>query len=223
MRLVLYSGGQRLENRHLHQSVFDLCGPKKNPKFTYIPFCSDNAGTFFARITRRYRSFGFRNFHCFPVDQDFTKSELQRALKSDVIYLAGGNTFYFLFHLKRAGLMPLLRKFALNGGVLAGLSAGAIILTPNIGLASVPRFDADENDVRLKDLDALGLTNFEFSPHYSDNRARNTALLSYSKKIQLPVYASTDGGGIVVDGDRFSVLGKAAVFYRGHRVLLQNM
>jgi dipeptidase E len=223
MRLVLYSGGQRPENRFLHQSVFDLCGLKKNPKFTYIPFCAENAKTYYARITRRYRSFGFREFHCLPVDQPFDRSDFLRALRSDVIYLAGGNTFYFLYHLKRSGLLPQLRKFARDGGVLAGLSAGAIILTPNIRLASVPKFDADENDVGLRDLEGLGLTSFEFSPHYSDNRTRNTALLNYSKKITLPVYASVDGSGIVVDGDRFTVLGKTAVFYRGHRVLLQNV
>jgi dipeptidase E len=223
MRLVLYSGGQRPENRLLHQTLFDLCEKKKHAKLTYIPFCSDNSKTYFSRITRRYRSFGFNAFHCLPVDRVVEKADLVRALKSDVIYLAGGNTFYFLFHLKRSGLIPHLKKFAQRGGVLAGLSAGALILTPNIGLASVPRFDADENDVGLKDLEGLGLTPFEFSPHYSDNRGRNTSLLNYSKKTKLPVYASADGGGIVVEGDRFTVHGKAAVFYRGHRVLLQNV
>src|SRR6185437_8439483 len=118
-----------------------------NAKFTYLPFCSDNANTFYGRITRRYRSFGFRQFQCLAADQAFSKEDLRRAMSSDVIYLAGGNTFYFLF---------------------------------NIKLASIPRFDADENDVGLKDLDALGLTTFEFSPHYSENRSRNTSLLNYS-------------------------------------------
>jgi len=48
--------------------------------------------------------------------------------------------------------------------VLAGPSVGAIILTPTIGTAGPPLPDPDDNDVKLKNLRALGLVRFEFSP-----------------------------------------------------------
>jgi dipeptidase E len=215
MRLVLYSGGQNRENELLHQSLITLCGSRERKRFTYIPFCSDNAGTFYNRISRRYRRFGFTDFQCLPVDQPIETSELKKALRSHVIYLAGGNTFYFLNHLKKAGMMPHLRRFARQDGVLAGLSAGALIMTPNIRLAAIPKYDADENESGLKDLSGLSLTDFEFSPHYSDSEKRNRVLLNYSKKTSSPIYACGDGGGIVIEGSKYTHYGRTSVFHRG--------
>lgn len=61
-----------------------------------------------------------------------------------MVYLSGGNTFHYPLHLRRSGLIHALRDFADRGGVLAGLSAGAILATPHIGLAAHPDFDRDE-------------------------------------------------------------------------------
>jgi dipeptidase E len=81
-------------------------------RMTYIPFCSEGSEVFFRRFERRYRSFGATEFHCLPID-DPALREGRRAektiLASDVIYLSGGNTYYFLKHLRRSGLMPTLR------------------------------------------------------------------------------------------------------------------
>jgi dipeptidase E len=220
MRLVLYSGGQSRENQVLHRALYELClgetrRPRKRVQLTYVPFCSDDSETYYKRIVRRYRSYGFTDFHCLPVDRPVKSRDLVRALRSDVIYLAGGNTFYFLKHLKSSGMDQELTKFVRRGGVLAGLSAGALILTPSIHLAGIPRFDADENEVGLKDLRALALTQFEFSPHYGASRRRDEALLRYSKRTRHPIFACTDGGGIVVNEDILSAYGRTFVFYRG--------
>ena len=85
-------------------------------------------------------------------------------LASDVIYLSGGNTYYFLHHLRRSGPIPVLREFVARGGVLAGLSAGAILMTPHIGLAGYPSFDRDENDVGLRNEASLALVDFALPP-----------------------------------------------------------
>src|SRR5262249_36495004 len=154
------------------------------------------------------------------VDCAVSSSELRRALSSDIIYLAGGNTFYFLKHLRKAGLIGPLREFAARGGVLAGLSAGALIMSPNIGLAGYPHFDSDENEVGLSNLSALDLVGLEFFPHYEDSPRLARALAAYSHRVPHPVYACRDGGGIVVDGEKFEVLGRADVFYRGEQTVL---
>ena len=97
-----------------------------------------------------------------------------RLHRSDIVYLAGGNTYYFLDHLRRSGLLDELALFARRGGVVAGLSAGALILTPHIGLAGYPAFDRDENTVGLgrSGCRGLGLVGFEFFPHYRRSRCR---------------------------------------------------
>ncbi len=187
---------------------------------TYLPFCSADAPTYFARFRRRYRAHGATRFACVAADDPAVSGDpgVERTLlDSDVVYMAGGNTFYFLHHLRRAGLLPLLRRFARSGGVLAGLSAGALLLSPSIELAGYPAFDRDPNDVGLRDLRALNLVPFEFFPHYGGSRRVRDALLEYSARTSRAVYACRDGGGLVVDGDRLVVHGPVELFDRGQR------
>jgi dipeptidase E len=138
--------------------------------------------------------------------------------RSDIVYLAGGNTFYFLAHLRSSGLLDELAKFARRGGVIAGLSAGALILTPHIGLAGYPDFDRDANDVGLarSRRQGLGLVDFEFFPHYRRSKRYREALCAYSSDGRGPVYACSDGSGIVVEGDRFTAHGDVWQFDDGH-------
>lgn len=224
MKLVLYSGGQMRSNHKLHRAVAELAraGKKKNQalSMTYIPFCSEDSNIFYKRIIRRFQSHGIKNFLCLNVDTHPSKSEIKKALQSDVIYLAGGNTFYFLKHLKKSGVLPELKKFVKRGGVLAGLSAGGLIMSPTVALAADQGLGPDENDVNLKNFKALGLFDFEFSPHFSPTRKQIQAHLEYSKKTKYPIYAVEDGGGIIIHGQEFLVLGHASLFFDGTRLAL---
>jgi dipeptidase E len=228
MKLVFYSGGRTKKNHTLHQGLFDLANKGRKKKsfkslsFTYIPFCKDDSESFFMRAVARYEPFGFKHFQSLKVDEPFSKGALQQALESDVIYLAGGNTFYFLKHLRKSGFLTSLREYAERGGVVAGLSAGGLILTPSIGLAAYPKFDADKNEVGLKDLRALNLTQFEFFPHYENTPRYDRALSLYSLKTKNPLFAVKDGGGIIVDGATTTCLGKTVLFSQGLRIPLSG-
>lgn len=215
-KLVFYSGGQERSNRLLHQALSDLVGTKKRKSFTYVPFCWENHQIYYKRAIRRYRCFGFNEFHCLNVDHFIHDVDLEKALRSDVIYLAGGNTFYFLKHLRKSGLLSTLRAFVESGGVLAGLSAGGLIMTPTIHLAGYPHFECDENEVELKNLNALNLVKFEFFPHYRDSKKMREALLSYSEESKYPIYACRDGGGIVFNGTQKNFFGDVFIFNKGH-------
>jgi dipeptidase E len=150
-------------------------------------------------------------------DPGARKRATAKLLASDIIYLAGGNTFHFLLHLRRSGLLAVLRRFAARGGVLAGLSAGAVLLTPHIGLAGYPPFDRDENECGLPEsrYRSLALVQFEFFPHYCNSRRYREALLTYSEWGEGPVYACRDGSGIVVEGDCFTAHGDVWLFDAG--------
>ncbi len=228
LRLVLYSGGQTQANHRLHAEVARLAlvrradsskALKSGPlRLTYIPYMADGASPFFERAVRRYRSVGIEQFYVLEPDHRPSRAELATLLSSDVIYLAGGNTYTFLHHLRQSGLIKPLQSFARRGGVLAGLSAGALLMTPSIGLAGVPRYDADDNEPGLKgvrELAALGLVEFEFSPHDTHDSRRKRELLAYSAQIKRPVFSVEDGGGIVVESDRLGLYGRVRIFSRG--------
>jgi dipeptidase E len=227
-RVVLYSGGQERRNALIHNTLLELAlrrSPLRNRtrpngvRMTYMPFTGEGALPFYRRFERRYRAFGATHFQCVAADDpQLSRSTARRQLRqSDIIYLAGGNTYYFLAHLRRSGLLRELLRFAERGGVIAGLSAGALILTPHIGLAGYPAFDQDPNDVGLKSTQCkgLGLVGFEFFPHYRRSTRFREALCAYSRNSCAPVYACPDGSGIVVEGDRFTAHGDVWQFADG--------
>jgi dipeptidase E len=216
-KLVLYSGGQLHKNQYIHEELVKLVGCKKNISMTYVPYCNENHKTFYARAQKRYKKFGVTKFNCLPVDVPVDEKELSRVLKSDIIYLAGGNTFYFLKHLKKSKLFSKLKDFVNRGGVLAGLSAGGIIMTPHIELAGYPDFDvhADDNEVKLKNMKALNLVKFEFYPHYMPSAKLDRALKDYSLQAMYPVIACHDGSGVVIDGPNRHIKGEFKIFHKG--------
>lgn len=232
-RLVLYSGGQERRNRLIHESLLDLALRRGRPavqdgiRMTYVPFTADGAGPFFRRFVKRYGRFGATDFHCIAPDDPALATDgpaRRRALAglddSDVVYLAGGNTFHFLHHLRRSGLLAAIERFARRGGVVAGLSAGGILLTPHIGLAAYPEFDRDEDEIGLprRARKALDLVDFEFFPHFRRSKRYRDALARYSRRSGRALYACRDGSGIVVEGDRFTAHGEVWLFDRGREL-----
>lgn len=219
VRLMFYSGGQTSANEDLHDALSGMVGRKIKKSFTYVPYCAKGSKTFYMRAIKRYRRFGFSQFHCMPVDEFISKDSLERALSGDVIYLAGGNTYYFLYHLRRSGLMPKLRRFAKQGGIIAGLSAGGLILTPHIQLAGYPDFDSDENEVGLDKFEALNLVKFEFFPHFRNKKILVDALSKYSESSKYPMITCTDGSGIIIEPGRTQFIGNVTVFARGEKII----
>lgn len=221
MKVVLYSGGSEEENRFLNERALELTG-NDSPKLTLIPSSSYDAEDDFKFFVQEFSEIGVKKFLYFCVDIPFTQTLFLEVFQSDLIFLGGGNTFYFLKHLKKAGMFPHLKKFLDRGGVLCGLSAGGIVLTPHVHTASFPHFDRDENPFGMKNLSAMRLVNFEFFPHYKNSKRYDAELLHHSKNSLLPLYACADGGGIVVEDQQISFVGKAYQFYQGKKMALSN-
>ncbi len=217
--LVLYSGGQNQTNAVLHRELVKMARRsarerKRGPiRLTYIPFCADGSITYFMRSVKRYARFGVEEFCCLVADEKPTRAQIKEAFDADIIYLAGGNTFYFLKVLRESGLLPRLKEYALSGGILAGLSAGAHILSPHIGLAGAPGLDPDENDVGLTNLKGLGLVPFEVLPHFEPSRRYVKSIREYSSQSEYPIFACPDGTGLIIDQGVTRVIGKGIQLY----------
>lgn len=214
MKLVLYSGGLERENVLLDKAFIELLG-KKNPVVTFIPSSSYLSEQEFKAFVKHYSRFKITRFIHFPVDVPFDRILFQEVIRSDAIHLAGGNTFYFLNSLRKAKIFPMLRKFVDKGGVLSGLSAGAILMTENIDMAAYPEFDRDENTVNIKNLSAMNLVNFAFFPHFKNSARYDAVFKSYSRKKKKVIYACPDGSGIVVNGEEIRFLGTCYAYANG--------
>ena len=107
MKLVLYSGGSEEDNHYLNERALELTGID-SPKLTFIPSSSYDAEVDFKFFVQEFAEFGIQRFMHFCVDIPFTQTVLNEVFQSDLIFLGGGNTFYFLKHLKKAGMLSLI-------------------------------------------------------------------------------------------------------------------
>lgn len=219
MKLVFYSGGTGEQNRTLDGECLNLSG-KKFPKITYIPACSFDSEIDFKDFVHQFAEFDITQFIYFPIDIPFDQIIMKEAFKSDIIHLSGGNTFYFLNSLRKSGLIAELIDFVQRGGVLTGLSAGAILMTPTITTASFPKFDCDVNHDGVKNFKALNLVQFEIFPHYKKSNRYEKELIAYSKKSKFPIYALPDGSGIIAESESLRFFGKTYLFHQGKKCTL---
>lgn len=221
MKLVLYGGGDGDLNYTLNLKLLNLTG-KKNPKFVFVPACCIHADEDFDDIVFQYKTFGIKKILRWDIDRPYSITFKDTVFNADIIYLGGGNTYYFLKHLKQKNLVTELRRWVLSGGILAGLSAGAILMSKNIETAGFPSFDRDVNDENLNNLLGLDLVEFDFFPHYRNSKRYDNELKAFSMKDGKPLYACPDGSGIIVSENQISFVGKAACFINGQKFFINK-
>ncbi|WP_339308970.1 Type 1 glutamine amidotransferase-like domain-containing protein [Paenibacillus sp. FSL k6-2145] len=196
--LVLLSDLVIESNDKLDQRIRSLFNSEQ-PSIGYIPSCSDPERKYFEHTRRYYNQVGIDNIQYYDLDLEYEESTFGSIFECDAIHLSGGNTFYFLSLLQKRNVLGLLRSYVKSGGILIGVSAGSILTTPTIEIAGYGE-DADENNVDLKDMKALGLVDFEFAPHWDGSENTLNSLREYTRVNCTAVYACQDGGGLVIDG-----------------------
>jgi len=221
MKLVFYSGGDDKDNISLDKALFEMV-QKKNPVMTLIPSSSYLSEVEFREFVRHYSKYKVTRFIHFNVDVPFDQTLFKEVMKSDIIHLAGGNTFYFLKYLRQSKMLPQLKAFVDRGGILTGLSAGAIIMTSDITMASQPDFDRDENTVHLQNMKSMNLVDFHFFPHFRQSTRYDNAFKLISKTSDKIIYACPDGSGIVMNDQNLTFVGKTFAFYQGKKIIIQK-
>jgi dipeptidase E len=98
---------------------------------------------------------------------DKKKEEIEEALKNtDVVCVAGGNTFYLLEKMKESGFDEVIKKRVHEGVIYIGSSAGSAVVCPTIGM--VEGLDDPKDAPNLISYDALGIIDFIIFLHYGD-------------------------------------------------------
>ncbi len=122
------------------------------------------------------------------------KVEQEKLLASTILMITGGNTFKLLNHLRQSGLDQAVIQFWKKGGVvLAGFSAGAIVLGPSIKTAKT----GNPSEVGLTDLSGLGIVNFQVWPHYEPSQDEEISRYKSTTKDDLKPIAND--GFIVIN------------------------
>lgn len=128
---------------------------------------------------------------------DLESSDIESAKdlleETNILIVTGGNTFILMNYLRTTGLDVSIKKFIeRSNSTYVGFSAGAIILTPTINIASA------ENTIGLKDLSGLNVLDFEILPHF-DAETGIDYLESYKTTTEYEVKTITDDEALIIE------------------------
>lgn len=148
----------------------------------------------------------------FDLSDAYSDEALARLADFGVIHLSGGNTFAFLDTLRKRNIKPLLERHLHNGGLIIGVSAGSIVMTPAITTASVG--DGDVNAIGMTDLTGLGFVDFSFLPHFYNTERGRALAKEYSVASSATLYACSDNDGVFVHAEAVEPLGDVRIFQK---------
>ncbi|MFC1953750.1 Type 1 glutamine amidotransferase-like domain-containing protein, partial [Chloroflexota bacterium] len=157
-KLVLYSDQIKHLSKKIDSALIKLLD-KSKPKIGYIPSSADPKRKHYAARQEYYSRIDMELEIYFELDEDYYPDKLDTLLSCDAIHLSGGNTYYFLHWLRKRGLMDTLTQYVSQGGVLIGVSAGSILMTPDISTSSISDDKQMEGESGYK---GLNLVDFSF-------------------------------------------------------------
>lgn len=187
---------------------------KRGNKVAYISSQpQDEQRKYFMRTAGEYRAINSDiSLEYFDLSDAYSDAVLKNVISDfDVVHLSGGNTFSFLASLRKRKIESLLRSYLQSDKLIIGVSAGAIILTPTIGTASVG--DGDINEVGIEDLRGFDFVDFEFLPHFYNTEEDCNLAKEYSAGLSKILYACSDSDGIFVNSGKMELLGTIHKFF----------
>ena len=206
MKFLLTSAGIR--NATLHNALLDLLGkPIAECNALCIPTASyalrNGSGMAWGFISGQepdcpmcelgWKSLGVLELTALPsIGEDRWVPMVQ---ETDVLLVNGGDPLYLSYWMRQSGLADLLPSLR---AVYVGLSAGSMVMAPNIGQDFVgwtPPTGGDET---------LGLVDFAIFPHLDHEMLPENTMAGaerWAARMRVPAYAINDETAIkVVDG-----------------------
>lgn len=209
-RLALYSDQIIPSNAAVDRRLLQLIGAAR-PRIGYVASAPDPSRSYYAAKREYYEALGVELSTY--VDEALVSDSrcVMDLFECDAIHLTGGNTYRFLRWLKVTGLLEQLRAYAATGGVLIGNSAGSLLMARDISIA---RLSPDEVPEEPQSLDALGLVDFHFWPHYEPGQECSATAATFLAAAS-EVLACPDGAGIIVDDGTPEIIGPVKRFRHG--------
>ena len=208
MKLLLTSGG--VTNASIRQALVDLLGkPIADASALCIPTAmyghpavgpGERAWRFISGTSENpmvdlgWKSMGVLELTALPsLDPERWVPSVR---ETDVLLAAGGDVLYLCYWMRRSGLVDLLPT--LDETVWVGLSAGSMVMTPQVGEEFIQWRPPEGDD------STLGIVDFSICPHLAqDGRPGNSMAEAeqWVSAISGPAYAIDDQTAItVVDG-----------------------
>lgn len=139
---------------------------------------------------------GFQNIILF----DVFKNDPNLLKTAKAIILNGGYEFILLDSLRQTGSVALLKKLILNGKPVYGISAGAIVLGPDLDLFA--KLYPEDNFNNDSDTASINATSIRIYPHYDkhlqDNPQLESSIKAFEKSTNSNITRLGNDEGIVI-------------------------
>lgn len=135
---------------------------------------------------------------------DTPQSAREKMERSDLLFFTGGWPDHMMSRLRQWELTELVEHF---DGIVMGASAGAMVqmreyhITPDADYASFGYYHG------MSILDR-----FYIEVHYRETELQHQSIARVRRERGKPVYAMYDDGGLLVEGDCISVMGRMRIF-----------
>lgn len=221
-KLLLTSGG--ILNDSIRTALVEMMGkPIAEATALFVPTAEHPLGPFFVGgsapnlLKPEWKAVGVLELTALPsIPQEAWLPKLKAA---DVLLVGGGDPLYLCYWMQQSGLADLLPD--LGETVYVGMSAGSMVLSPNIGAYFVGwRPPTDGNTDSNTDGDkTLGLIDFAMFPHLDHEMLPHNTMVNAEKwaaTMSVPSY-------VVDDDTAFKVVdGKLEVISEGKWTLLTS-
>lgn len=216
MKLILSGGGKPEETRELDRFFINLV---RNGNILFIPIakttrapkeCYDWVSNIFKNLNFKGKMKLLSNLE----DMNYNKIK-----KFDAIYLGGGNTFHLLKKIKSTNFDNILKRYLRGGGVIYGISAGAMIFCKDIEYAEEI---GDINNDNLADTSALNILKDTYIwPHY--NLIQDDRIYKIVDRDKVNILSIPEGAGVYIVNEEVNVqTGEVFLFSKDKKYLFRK-
>jgi len=201
MKLLLTSNG--LSTDKLRNEFTDhLTKPMEYAKVQafYVRFDHPDFDSFMEAEVQRLIETGIarKNISIFDLHDDTPPS----LADVDVVLMFGGNEYHYMNQIRKQGLISVIREFVERDGFYIGVSAGSIIMGPDV---DIEHWSMESNDIGLKDTSGFGYVDFITVPHI-DSRADPEKVLEFHRDTGKKLIYLTDQQGIFVTENGYRII-----------------
>lgn len=205
MKLLLTSNG--LSNDSIAEALFELTGKRpEDSVVVFIPTASnaeEGDKHWLINDLLNLKKYNFKSIEISDISAIDKSIWLPSFERADVLFFEGGNAYHLMRWLHKTGLPELLLEL-LKHKVYVGVSAGSMVVNPNLDLNIIQGL-YNENKTESIQLDGLNFLNAYVLPHLHSKWFPNVTKENIEKiatNLTCPVYAIDDNSALkVIDGE----------------------
>ena len=199
MKLYLSGGGSGKQNHFAYINFFRIID--KSKPILYIPLAMGNTmyKSCYSWFKNEINSYNFDKFEMAKSSLELSKLDLNNY---SALFIGGGNTYKLLSELKENDNINKIKKYLLDGGIVYGGSAGAIIFGKDIDGCKLMD---EKNDVNTEGLNFIN--NYSLLCHFNNNNLKlnKKYLTTYSIKNKLLFLPEEDV--LVISDNSIKIIG----------------